>query len=64
MSLFLVSLLQATLRPCRLLRTRRRRRAAEPPAQVRSKVRVTVASATESAKAKIEAAGGQITLAE
>ena len=32
--------------------------------QVRSKVRVTVASATESAKAKIEAAGGQITIAE
>ena len=32
--------------------------------QVRSKVKVTVASATESAKAKIEAAGGQITIAE
>ena len=32
--------------------------------QVRSKVRVTVAAATESAKAKIEAAGGQVTIAE
>ena len=32
--------------------------------QVRSKVKVTVASATESAKAKIEAAGGQIVIAE